>query len=83
MVVVTIAKQAVQQTPNNGASFYAVCYSSATPFTDVNGNSVTTGLLPTCKSTALVPPCVNSITKDNGGQIVETISVPAGDPFIW
>jgi hypothetical protein len=82
-VVVTIAKQVVQQTPNNGASFYAVCYSSPTPFTDVNGNIVTTGLLPKCKANALVAPCVKSITKDNAGEIVETVTVPSGDPFIW
>jgi len=82
-VVVTIAKQVVQLTPNNGAASYAVCYSSSTPFTDVNGNTVTTGLLPGCKANAVVPPCVASITKDQAGEVVETVTVPSGDPFIW
>ena len=36
--VISIDKTVVQATPNNGTSFYRVCYSSPVPFTDRNGN---------------------------------------------
>ena len=67
------------QTPNNGAAFYQVCYSSDTAFVNRSGNVVNTGLLPDCNA-ATPPPCVVSITKDKAGQIVEKVSVPSGDP---
>ncbi len=52
-VVVRIDKTVVQQTPNNGVSFYQVCYESDTVFTGRNGQDVqpgTSGLLPDCKT---------------------------------
>jgi choice-of-anchor C domain-containing protein len=66
---------------------FAVCYQAQTPFTDLFGRSVTTGLLPVCTliprpNKPLVAPCVQSITELPlyRGNVVETIVVPPGDP---
>jgi choice-of-anchor C domain-containing protein len=67
---------------------FAVCYQAQTPFTDLLGKKVTTGLLPPCplplahSSRPLVAPCVQSITELPlyRGNVVETIVVPPGDP---
>jgi hypothetical protein len=66
---------------------FAVCYQAQTPFRDLNGHSVTTGLLPVCTliprpNNPLVAPCVQSITELPlfRGNVVEKIVVPAGDP---
>ena len=66
---------------------FAVCYQAQTPFTDLFGHSVTTGLLPLCTliprpSRPLVAPCVQSITELPlyAGNVVEKIVVPPGDP---
>jgi Protein of unknown function (DUF642) len=66
---------------------FAVCYQSATPFVDLYGKMVTTGLLPPCTliprpGKPLVAPCVQSITELPLylGNVVETIVLPAGDP---
>jgi hypothetical protein len=79
--IVQIDKAIVQATPNNGVSFYRVCYQSPTPFTDRAGNTgVTQGLLPDCSAVSNQAPCVKSITKTNAGDVLETLSLPAGDP---
>jgi len=79
--IVQIDKAIVQATPNNGVSSYQVCYQSPTPFTDRAGNAgVTQGLLPDCKAVSNQAPCVDSITKTKAGDVVETLSLPAGDP---
>jgi hypothetical protein len=78
---VQIDKVIVQATPNNGVSSYRVCYESPTPFTDRAGNSgVTLGLLPDCSAVSNQAPCVQSITKTKAGDVLETLSLPAGDP---
>jgi choice-of-anchor C domain-containing protein len=66
---------------------FAVCYQSQTPFKDLFGHSVTTGLLPLCTllprpGKPLVAPCVQSITELPFylGNVVEKIVLPAGDP---
>ncbi len=66
---------------------FAVCYQAQTPFTDLYGHSVTTGLLPLCTliprpNKPLVAPCVQSITELPLyiGNVVEKIVVPPGDP---
>ncbi len=66
---------------------FAVCYQSETPFTDLYGHKVTTGLLPLCTllprpGKPLVAPCVQSITELPlyVGNVVEKIVVPPGDP---
>jgi hypothetical protein len=65
---------------------FAVCYQSVTPFNDLFGHSVTTGLLPTCGSPgpgqAAVAPCVQSISEQPllVGNVVEKVVVPPGDP---
>jgi hypothetical protein len=57
-----------------------------TPFNDLFGHSVTTGLLPTCGSPgpgqAAVAPCVQSISEQPllVGNVVEKVVVPPGDP---
>jgi Protein of unknown function (DUF642) len=66
---------------------FAVCYQSQTPFKDLDGKTVTTGLLPLCAllprpGKPLLAPCVESITELPLylGNVVETIVLPAGDP---
>lgn len=65
---------------------FAICYQAQTPFTDLLGRRVTTGLLPPCpfahSTRPLVAPCVQSITELPlyQGNVVETIVVPPGDP---
>jgi hypothetical protein len=66
---------------------FAVCYQAQTPFTNLYGHTVTTGLLPLCTliprpNKPLVAPCVESITELPlyVGNVVEKIVVPPGDP---
>ena len=66
---------------------FAVCYQAQTPFKDLYGHTVTTGLLPVCTvlprpNKPLVAPCVQSITELPLflGNVVEKIVLPAGDP---
>ena len=66
---------------------FAVCYQAQTPFKDLYGHTVTTGLLPVCTvlprpGKPLVAPCVQSITELPLllGNVVEKIVLPAGDP---
>jgi hypothetical protein len=66
---------------------FAVCYQSQTPFTDLYGHKVTTGLLPLCTlvprpGKPLVAPCVQSIAELPLyiGNVVEKIVLPTGDP---
>lgn len=66
---------------------FAVCYQSQTPFKDLYGHTVTTGLLPLCTllprpGKPLVAPCVESIFELPLylGNVVEKIVLPPGDP---
>jgi choice-of-anchor C domain-containing protein len=66
---------------------FAVCYQSQTPFKNLFGQTVTTGLLPLCTilpqpKKPIVAPCVQSITELPLylGNVVEKIVVPPGDP---
>jgi choice-of-anchor C domain-containing protein len=66
---------------------FAVCYQSQTPFKDLYGHTVTTGLLPLCTllprpGKPLVAPCVQSISELPLyiGNVVEKVVLPAGDP---
>jgi choice-of-anchor C domain-containing protein len=66
---------------------FAVCYQSQTPFKNLYGQTVTTGLLPLCTllptpRKPLVAPCVESIFELPLylGNVVEKIVLPAGDP---
>jgi hypothetical protein len=66
---------------------FAVCYQSQTPFKDLYGHTVTTGLLPLCTllprpGKPLVAPCVQSIFELPLyiGNVVEKVVLPAGDP---
>jgi hypothetical protein len=66
---------------------FAVCYQSETPFKDLYGHTVTTGLLPLCTllprpNKPLVAPCVQSIVELPFyiGNVVEKVVLPAGDP---
>lgn len=66
---------------------FAVCYQAQTPFKDLYGHTVTTGLLPLCTlfprpNKPVVAPCVQSITDPPFllGNVVEKIVVPPGDP---
>jgi hypothetical protein len=82
----TIDKSVVQAEPNNGAAFYKVCFESDEPFVGSAGTIVPPGmpaLLPDCKAVSGVPPCLQSVTKDKAGDVVETVNLPADDGFRW
>jgi hypothetical protein len=79
----TISKAVDQAEPNNGVSFYRVCFES-TDVTFVYPGGVvhamgTPFLLPNCKDVSNTPPCVQSITKTNAGAVKETITLPKDD----
>jgi choice-of-anchor C domain-containing protein len=66
---------------------FAVCYQAQTPFKDLYGHTVTTGLLPVCTllprpNKPLVAPCVQSIIDLPLflGNVVEKVVLPPGDP---
>ena len=65
-----------------GTSGFKVCFASSTPFTDKQGNSVTSGDLPKCVAVGNVAPCIVS-TSISGGNLVATLSLPPGDPRFW
>ena len=86
---VTIYKQYVNSQPNNGVSFYQVCYQANHSFTTLDGSAAVedpagtfTGLLPDCPPhpSASDAPCVLSKTKDKAGNVVIELLLPAGDP---
>lgn len=79
-VTMTVAKEFDQLQPNNGVAHYEVCFQSDTPFTDKFGNTTTKGLLPDCEAGSPTPPCVLSKTKDQAGDVVIEVLLPAGDP---
>jgi hypothetical protein len=84
-IVSLIDKTVDQLQPNNGVSFYRVCFESDDITFTYPGNVVhpmgTAFILPDCKSVANTPPCVNSITKTNAGDVIETITLPPNDGF--
>jgi hypothetical protein len=94
-VTIDLSKQAVNLLPNNGASFYQVCYASSAPFltrTAPLGLGITTipgsntpfyfGLLPDCAGkTAPTGPCVVSRSKTGAGDVVVTFLGAPGD--LW
>jgi hypothetical protein len=84
VLTITIDKSVVKATPNNGVTFYQVCYQSETPFKDKNGNMTSLGLLPDCPPmpTPSDAPCILSKTKDKAGNMVIMILLPAGDPKV-
>jgi hypothetical protein len=61
---------------------FEVCYSSATPFTDDAGKSVTVGYLPTCAAVSDVAPYIVSLAI-SGGDLLADLSVLSGDPRMW
>ncbi len=75
VVSIEIAKAVVDESPNNGASFYQVCFdSSAAPSSDAGT------LLPDCSATTPAP-CVVARTKTRAGDVIVTFSSPGGvDP---
>jgi hypothetical protein len=93
--VIVIDKAWVQQTPENGASKYRICYASPVRFTDRLGNpapkddSVSAyfgenwyvGLLPDCGAKKTPPaPCMVGWTGDSAGDRIGTFITPGGDP---
>jgi hypothetical protein len=64
---------------------FAVCFQSTVPFTNLFGQSVTTGLLPLCPFAKTTNgPCVRSISElpFGIGNVVETVVIPSNDPKI-
>jgi len=78
VITMTISKAWDQQQSNNGASFYQVCFTydiAGKTFTDKFGTpNVTTGLLPDC-GPKQGPPCVQSKSKDQKGNVLIVIRV--------
>jgi hypothetical protein len=88
IVTLRISKKYVQATSNNGASFYEICYKSDTPFNPKGGDPTSTAddttgpaLLPDCSKTQ-GSPCVQSRTKNKSGDVLVTVILPAGDPWM-
>ena len=84
---VTIYKQYVNDQPNNGAAFFQVCYQAPHTFTTRDGTPATedppgtfTGLLPDCASQNPQPPCIFKKSKNQAGDVVIVLLLPAGDP---
>ena len=84
---VTIYKQYVNDQPNNGAAFFQVCYQAPLTFTTRDGTPATedpqgtfTGLLPDCASQNPQPPCILKKSKNQAGDVVIVLLLPAGDP---
>jgi hypothetical protein len=86
-VTLTVGKGLVRLSPNNGSSFYQVCYLGGA-FTDRFGvahAAGSSGLLPDCDNTKPPGniPCVQSRNKDKSGQVVLTFFAPTGDPKVF
>lgn len=56
------------------------CFASTVPFKDAAGQLVTSGALPSCQSTGVKPPCVESVT--TGTEVRKVLLVPPGDPKV-
>jgi hypothetical protein len=78
-----ISKAVDHLEPNNGVSFYRVCFESDDATFVYPGGVVhpmgTPYLLPDCKAVNNTPPCVTSITKTNAGVVKEVITLPTDD----
>jgi hypothetical protein len=72
-VTVTYDKSLVRLDPNNGASFYQICYLG-----DETG--ATPHLLPDCVNQDPIAPCILSKNKTKAGDVVVKFLAPAGDP---
>ena len=63
-----------------------VCYQASpdAPFVDLEGQTVTLGLLPLCRTLAQRPPkvgpCANVVNPNNTHGVIERLVVPTGDP---
>ncbi|HXZ99447.1 MAG TPA: carboxypeptidase-like regulatory domain-containing protein [Candidatus Binatia bacterium] len=93
-VKITIPKQIVGLSPNNGAAFYEVCYASTQPFAggslassadSIPGyvGSTYIGLLPQCPNhvTTSDAPCLYSRHKDNAGDVIIVFLAGPGDAW--
>ena len=94
---IVIEKSAVQQQPNNGASFYQVCYAAplaaAPPIGALRPGTVAVQDPDTNEWVWLLPDCSNSLpteyacvlsrNKDNAGRVVVAIHLAPGDPTWW
>jgi hypothetical protein len=85
VVTLTVSKSYDQEQANNGANFYQVCFTyddirlpngDPKTFTDRYGNeNVTTGFLRDC-GPKIGPPCVQSRSKDNKGNVKLVLRIP-------
>lgn len=87
--VLRIQKPTVQSSGHPGASTWQICYAAlqqsptpswATGTATIGDVHYDTGLLPDCSNTAPAPPCVQSRTKDNAGDVLVTF-LASGDPL--
>jgi hypothetical protein len=79
----TIDKSVVAKFANPRLTNFRICYSSPTPFKDIYGHTVTTGLLPYCVANRFQTPCDLLTYFDLKGNVVEVFDAPSGDPKFW
>jgi len=78
--------KAVNGTKGKGLEglFFWVCFRTSQPnqtFKDLYGNTTNQGLLPLCNPLHVgLGPCVNYIVYASGGNVVERLTYPVGDP---
>ncbi len=83
VIFLTIDKSVVAKFANPRLTNFRICYSSPTPFKDIYGHTVTTGLLPYCVANRFQTPCDLLTYFDLKGNVVEVFDAPSGDPKFW
>lgn len=79
-VYIQLDKSKVNEAAPNGVGKVVICHESPKPFTDRNGNTVTSGHLPVCLTATSAGPCVVETHKTGAGDFYATIRQPGGDP---
>lgn len=74
-----VSKSLDHATTQNGADNIGVCYQSPKPFTDRDGATVMSGLLPTCDAVGDAAPCILHRRKNRADAVV-ALRLPFGDP---
>jgi PKD domain len=73
----------LKYTTSDPSGVNKTCFSSTIAFTDKQGNTVDTGLLPSCTKSGNVSPCVQSISHTTGStKVTKQLIIPAGDPKV-
>jgi hypothetical protein len=88
-VIIDVPKSEVDASPNNGASYYQICYASTNKFYISPGvyapqggvipgtsTNLYVGVLPNCSTVDNVAPCTVSRTKKGGDVLIEFLGAP-------